>query len=351
MRARFLVVWAVACGGSGDAPPTDGTETDATDATETGGTETDTPPTTEVSVLVEAAAGGTVEAFGATLVIPPGALSADTEITVTATSAAGLPDSATVVGDVLDYGPDGTAFDPPATLTLSADATLAADEALVISRLDGQAWTDLPSTAGGGAVSAEVAHFTSFAARVVVQAPGVYACAPVAGCGGDPSGTWTLVSSCRMSAGELPFTCDVPYVTESDGTSLRTYAGAGTFEVRGTGGGTTTYTHTAPAECLPAGATDCATLYDPLAGTLESLPTCTGDAAVACACSDGPYPGSGTSVQSGTWSVSGTTLTETTPGEVGYVDRVFEFCVDGDTLTIWSDNGSQPWPTVYARTP
>lgn len=352
MRGRFLLVgWMVACSGGGEDAPTDADATDApeTDTTETDTTETDTTATT-VSVVVEAATGGTVEAFGATLVVPAGSLSADTEITVTSGPASGLPDAATVLGEVLDFGPDGTAFDPPATLTLPADATLAADERVVVSWLDGQAWTDLPSTAGAGAVSAEVGHFTSFAARVVAQDPGVYACAPVAGCGGDPTGVWEAAAECDMSAGELPFLCEVPYTKEFDAAGGVTFRNDATFQFQTLPNAMATVTHVVPAECLPSGVTDCAALYDPLAGTLESVPTCTGDVASSCTCTDGPfgaYVGSG----SGTWSVSGAELSQVTRGEVGYVTRIFPFCVDGDTLTIWDDNVNRPFPAVYTRAP
>ena len=121
---------------------------------------------------VIAAQGGTVTAGGATLTIPPGALSQDTTITVTITSpGSSLPDSSTIRGSVFDLGPDGTTFITPATLTLPMDATPAANERAVISFLDPIAnqWVDVASTVTGGHISAPISHFTRFAAGLGVE--------------------------------------------------------------------------------------------------------------------------------------------------------------------------------------
>jgi uncharacterized delta-60 repeat protein len=133
-------------------------------------------PTRTFQTRVIAAKGGTVAAGGATLVIPAGALDQDTTITVTISSPrASLPDGETIRGSIFDFGPDGTTFNTPATLTLPAAGTPAANESAIISFLDPAAdrWVDLRSAGTGTAVSAAVSHFTEYAQRLVALTPGL----------------------------------------------------------------------------------------------------------------------------------------------------------------------------------
>jgi hypothetical protein len=126
----------------------------------------DTQGSSQTTVI--AATGGTVTAGGATLVIPAGALSQDTTITVTTSSpSSSLPDSSTVKGSVFDFGPDGTTFSTPATLTLPMVGTPATNERAVISFLDPVAnqWVDATATVTGAQISAPVSHFTVYAVR------------------------------------------------------------------------------------------------------------------------------------------------------------------------------------------
>ena len=89
------------------------------------------------STAIVAALGGTVIAGDATLVIPAGALREDTTISVSISAPSpSLPQSATVGGKVYDFGPNGTTFSTPATLTLPLVGTPAANERAVISYLD-----------------------------------------------------------------------------------------------------------------------------------------------------------------------------------------------------------------------
>jgi hypothetical protein len=135
-----------------------------------GGEDEVQPPSGEQEEIVAAATGGTVTAEGATLEIPAGALAQDTAITVVAASpGAGMPEASTVRGMVYDFGPDGTTFSKQAKLTLPMAGTPAAGERAVISWLDpvSNRWVNLSSTVAGGTISASVAHFTSFALRIV----------------------------------------------------------------------------------------------------------------------------------------------------------------------------------------
>src|SRR5436190_4162406 len=101
-----------------------------------------------VSQLVTAAEGGQVAvgSTGASLDIPANSLGADTTITATAGDPPStLPNRSTIKGQYFDFGPDGTTFGTPATLTLPASAP-PANMAAVISTFDGTSWTDLPTT-------------------------------------------------------------------------------------------------------------------------------------------------------------------------------------------------------------
>lgn len=126
--------------------------------------------------VIVAALGGTVVAGDATLRVPAGALRQDTTISVsTSAPSPALPDTSTVRGPVYDFGPDGTVFDIPATLTLPLTGTPAANERAVISYLDPatRQWVDLPSTTTGDSISAPLSHFTTFAQRFTGLDPGL----------------------------------------------------------------------------------------------------------------------------------------------------------------------------------
>jgi cysteine-rich repeat protein len=118
---------------------------------------------------VVAVSGGTVQTQGATLQIPGDSLTGDTEITLEVSEAtAGLPAFTTLTGVIYDFGPDGTTFDPPATLTLALGRALAPGERAVISWLDegSNLWIDIDSQLVDSTISAQVAHFTTFAPRI-----------------------------------------------------------------------------------------------------------------------------------------------------------------------------------------
>jgi uncharacterized delta-60 repeat protein len=119
---------------------------------------------------ISAAAGGTISANGATFVIPPGALAQDTVITLAVSSpSAATTASTTIRGQLFDFGPDGTTFRIPATLTLPISGTPSSAERAVISWLDADRnqWNDTPSTVTGDRVTAPITHFTVYAVRFV----------------------------------------------------------------------------------------------------------------------------------------------------------------------------------------
>lgn len=325
-----LFVMFAACNGDKDETDTGGTDTDATD-TDT----TDTDPTggdNEVSVDVTAADGGTVEVGAATLEIPPGSLEADTTITARGVAPdASLPEYDTVVGLVYEFGPDGTTFDPAATLTLPLAEVPGAGEAAVMSWLDvsSNTWVDLPSTVTGTTVSAPVEHFTSFVVRIVVGDPTVGGeCAFDGACGGDVLGTWTLEGVCLLETYTETTGSGVPCATveiDLDMTGTFEFLADNTYtaETRITG----EIRSVLVDECLD-GLSDCSQFED-------DATTCTGDVAVSCTCTAPiDIPDSAT----GQWQTNGDMLTldeRETGGDPDEGPEDSEYCVDGDTLQIY----------------
>ena len=112
---------------------------------------------------IKAADGGTVTADGLTVEIPPGALMADTEITVTVSDGSSSPDPSTLVAKVYDLGPDGTMFQKPVKLTIDFDAAKLGTKIATVSYVAAGKWVALSDSATTGAkVSATTTHFTQF---------------------------------------------------------------------------------------------------------------------------------------------------------------------------------------------
>jgi len=284
-----------------------------------------------VSVDITAADGGEVVLGDASLSIPGGSLADDTTITLeTSAPSSSLPDADTVHGLVYDFGPDGTEFSEPATLTLPAAGKPGADEEAVISWLDttNDTWQDLTTTVNAdGSLSAEVTHFTSFAVRF----NGVIAsdCA-FSACGGDVVGVWTITSVCAEASGPLIDTCPNATATlELTLTGTATFNTDGTRETAFTGKSKITYT-------LDAACLDTVTMGMPPA-TCDALDkdadpsmnngptTCTGDPAVGCTCvEDNPE---NTETKTGTYTIEGNTMTSTDDGD-GTVTST-DFCISG----------------------
>jgi hypothetical protein len=317
MRYGFWLVigLALGCGGKEEGGDTDTTG-------ETTGATGDV-----VSVDISAADGGTVDAFGASLVIPPGSLAQDTTITAT-TSPVGstAPESATVHSEVFDFGPDGTTFSPAADLTLPFTGTPATDETVVVSWLDAgtNTWMDLPTTVAGGEATAPVEHFTWFVVRFVVNGvtTGVDQC-DFTPCGGDPVGSWTFATLClptNTTTETNPFYDFCPDATFEVDSSI-----TGSYSVNADGTWTSDFDTSSTFHfVLPA---DCTTQIP--CSTFEGTDTtCTVGAAGECDCTSNPYA---TSTQgAGTWTTSGNQFTSI-DGETGEAS-VSDYCVDGNLL-------------------
>lgn len=112
------------------------------------------------SQLVPASTGGTLQFGEFTFYVPPGSLNEDTIISITQTSDSYIQ---------MDFGPDGTQFDPPATMTVSyATANLRnlKPSNLSVSWFNTATnqWVNIGGTVDQNAktVSASVAHFTRY---------------------------------------------------------------------------------------------------------------------------------------------------------------------------------------------
>lgn len=191
-----------------------------------------------VTVAISAAEGGEVKLGAARLSIPAGALAEDLEITLDAKQpASSLPERSSLKGLTYDFGPDGTTFEEPVELTLPVQGTPGDDQVAVISWYDeeSKAWRDLITKVDGGAVTAEVEHFTLFVVRFKDVAAGAFDCS-FSACGGQGiEGSWTMAGACiDVPDAESPF-ASVPGCEDSvfgvgvDAEGEVTFAG-GTYE-------------------------------------------------------------------------------------------------------------------------
>ncbi len=143
-------------------------------------------PATVAGRATIAPSGGTLEASGVVVSVPPGAVPAATDLVVTRLDAPFNmspyartgPDhvSATPLGDAWDLGPDGVRFDEPVTVTLPwdpADVPAGRDPAdIAIGSYTGTRWVAMPATVDAVAhtASVRVEGFPGVALIVLVPA-------------------------------------------------------------------------------------------------------------------------------------------------------------------------------------
>lgn len=149
----LLLLGALACAPEPDNPGDGDDTSDAGDDTPDGG---DEEPKTELI----GPEGGTVTANGVTLTIPPGALTEPVEISIDTTSAT-PPQDVTALSSFYEFGPAGTQFLVPATVTITGAAALPAGAKVYWSRAGGAPGFDaLSATVVGLSASAQVSHFS-----------------------------------------------------------------------------------------------------------------------------------------------------------------------------------------------
>jgi ZU5 domain len=172
--------------------------------------------------------GGNVgDPSGTSVTVPMGALSMNTNITIVQVSA-DPPAGTVVVGPAFDFGPDGTTFSQPVTITLPFDSAklpsgrTASDIRVFTAPRGSTQYTALQTTVSGNTVQTNTTHFTVYlpAAPLAVSDMGpvgpdftMPSCTPscppgsVSGCGcTETCSTTTYNMTCTPSGGS-GFTC------------------------------------------------------------------------------------------------------------------------------------------------
>jgi hypothetical protein len=292
-------------------------------------------PSEPAAEPIDAAEGGEVESGGAAVAIPAGALAEDTEVTIDViTDTADLPDADNIASPVYDFGPDGTVFDSPVTLTIDFDGDVPDGMTAKLAWLDTEndEWVVLPdSEVSGNTVTATTDHFTPFAVIFTSAGQVAGSCGEIGAtdCGGDLVGTWNFSLGCITLPDDFlvdPDTGEDPFA-QCGGASLNAVVDmSGTIAFNEDG----TYalnnmidadiTISIPKECIGGDMADCA--------GLENEDNMVEDAGDTC---DVLETHTEMNDQAGTYEISGNTVTTTHDGEEG---RPTDYCVQGDTLTV-----------------
>jgi len=172
-----------------------------------------------VSKEVSAASGGTVEGPGVKLVIPPGALSQDTTISIAVQDKAGYPGADTVASSVFEMGPDGLQFTKPVSLSIEFDGSNPpANATPKLAVLEGSDWKALADSAvSGSTVTAKTTHFSTFAVVWTSSGQVGGTCGDdFMACGGDFVGRWTYAAACAtLPPNTNPYATACPTATYS----------------------------------------------------------------------------------------------------------------------------------------
>ena len=303
-----------------------------------------TTSSSTTTVHVSAAAGGTVAdpSGKTTLTIPPGALAADTDITLALKPAANG-----AVVDITEFGPDGLTFLKPVTLAIKADAALAPkDKALSVAMLEGGAFKAVTgSTYANGVATAAIMHFSQYSVVVidgvaVLQPPAscTAALADFTPCGGDLTGTWTFADFCvpQQNIGNLK---NCPELTASlDYTLNRDVVIDATTITIAAGTQKVVSTINYPLVCFnrdgdggvyDSGVNDCATVQSTFFKDPAKPGNCVDKGAGICACTQSEEKPATASTD--TYVTSGTSLTTTkSDGSM----ETSQYCVKGNLLTV-----------------
>jgi hypothetical protein len=185
-------------------------------------------------------AGGTVSGSdGTSVVIPMGALSMSSNITLASVNAP-APAGTSLVGPAYDFGPEGTQFAQPVTITLPFDTAkipsprTASDIRIYTAPRGSTNYTLATTTLAGNTVSTTTTHFTVYLPAVAQVAGGndmsMTGCTPnctasgltcgcTATCG---STTFAMTCSESTTAGPASCTCTINGATQSTSIVLDT---------------------------------------------------------------------------------------------------------------------------------
>ncbi|HPB50894.1 MAG TPA: hypothetical protein PLY68_02810 [Myxococcota bacterium] len=302
------------------------------------------------SATVTAADGGTVAlpSGAAKIVIPAGALSADTEITLNTLDIAGMVDEERLGSYVFDFGPDGTTFARKVEISLKSGGVPDGKEAN-LAWLDGEKWTKVPgSKLVDGMIVGEIDHFTKFVVYftdkdVIIETDDdICKDLDFSACGGDPIGTWEIETFCmepRVDAVDNPWAEQYPACQNGNSTFFVQIEFEGQLDVRADHTATSDFDVSMSVEivikdaCLEAMSevyVPAATMCDQIGEGYkqQSADTTVTYASGKCTIFVPQETESG-EPQDSTWEVIGNTIY--TDGDTEYGE---EFCVEGSRLVI-----------------
>ncbi|MEI6500491.1 MAG: hypothetical protein WCP21_05610, partial [Armatimonadota bacterium] len=147
--ASIVALYALACHG---------------DSTTSGGTPASPDPDEDkpaVTAAISAATGGLLQTASgrARVIVPPGALAADTTLSVVV-----KPTSGDAQTSIYEFGPEGTQFLMPINLSILYDGTPGNGMRAVLGYRDGSNWTEIPgSSVAAGFVTGRISHFSHYA--------------------------------------------------------------------------------------------------------------------------------------------------------------------------------------------
>jgi hypothetical protein len=327
----------VACGDDDDS-----TNTGDDDDDDTGGATGITgEPTDSVSKSITAATGGTV-ALGtkASVNIPAGALGTDVDVSVKEYPKAGQPDAANLGSNVFDFGPDGTKFNRPVTLTLEFKGTVPEGKKATIAFLKSDKWEVLAdSKVADGKVVASTDHFTPFVIFFDLATGGQTegTCGgDFTACGGNVVGKWTYSAAClTIDPSKLP-TGGCPgsgFGFELDVVGTVEFTADGKFTVDSVN--KQTQIQKQPKSCLPGGGlASCEDVFKPKPEEGKTTEEIDGVCYVREVKADQKID------TTGTYTTSGNNLTFTGEEQQGGGSKtaVITYCVDGNKMTIRQEN-------------
>jgi hypothetical protein len=194
--------------------------------------------------------GGTVSQMDGTSVqIPMGALAMSANISITAVNVA-APVGTVLVGPAYDFGPEGTTFSSPVTITLPFDNSKipmgksTTDIRIYTAPRGSTEYTTVSTTVAGSTVKTATTHFTVYLPAVAlptdmagvtgptdlattgVCTPGCSVVSGTGGCGGGCGATCnghTYSMSCSQgSGGAISCFCEIDNVTQATPITLST---------------------------------------------------------------------------------------------------------------------------------
>lgn len=172
--------------------------------------------------MVGTGGGAVATTDGSKVMIPGGALSSDTVITVVPEDSPAVPSTATTVGTAYNFGPEGTTFTKPVLITLAFSpeklpAGMSAADIVIYTAPTGSAeYTALETTPVDDThVAASSTHFSVFVPAVDAKPSCTATCKPL-------SGSCECTSTCKGKKYSLFCYDGEGCVCKTDGSETKT---------------------------------------------------------------------------------------------------------------------------------